>query len=145
MLSKSPPEDNGYPRDTQGIPKGAKGSQHRHNTRASPNQMACRWLEGSFTRALARAPHLTCQSGHSGIMAGTLITIWQRGRRSESEGCANALVPTPEQYAVQARAAGLPLAVSRMPATMLLGTGSKRNGSIEYAARPLDSERIAVA
>ena len=31
----------------------------------------------------------------------------------------------------QARAAGLPLAVSRMPATMLLGTGSKRNGSIE--------------
>ena len=31
----------------------------------------------------------------------------------------------------QARAAGLPLLVSRMPATMLWGTGSKRNGSIE--------------
>lgn len=45
----------------------------------------------------------------------------------------------------QVRAAGLPFAASRMPATMLFGTGSKRNGSIEYAARPFDSERIAVA
>ena len=51
----------------------------------------------------------------------------------------------PAQATGQARAAGLPLALSRMPATMLFGTGSKRNGSIEYAARPLDSERIAVA
>ena len=35
------------------------------------------------------------------------------------------------RHADQARAAGLPLLVSRMPATMLWGTGSKRNGSIE--------------
>ena len=45
----------------------------------------------------------------------------------------------------QARAAGFVFAVSRIPATMLDGTGSKQNGSIEYAARPLDNERIAVA
>jgi hypothetical protein len=43
------------------------------------------------------------------------------------------------------RAAGLSFARSMMPATMLAGTGSKRKGSMEYAARPLDRERIAVA
>jgi hypothetical protein len=32
-----------------------------------------------------------------------------------------------------------------MVATILAGTGSKRNGSIEYAARPFDNERMAVA
>jgi hypothetical protein len=45
----------------------------------------------------------------------------------------------------QARAAGFVFAVSRMPATMLDGTGSKQNGSIEYAARPFESDRMAVA
>ena len=45
----------------------------------------------------------------------------------------------------QARAAGFPFALSKIVATILFGTGSKQNGSIEYAARPLDSERMAVA
>jgi len=44
-----------------------------------------------------------------------------------------------------ARAAGLGLAVSSNVARMLDGTGSKRNGSMEYEARPLDNDRIAVA
>ena len=46
---------------------------------------------------------------------------------------------------LQARAAGLPFARSRMPATILFGTGSNRKGSIEYAARPFERERMAVA
>jgi hypothetical protein len=45
--------------------------------------------------------------------------------------CATRSAPSRVNNARQARAAGLPLALSRMPAMMLLGTGSKRNGSIE--------------
>ena len=43
------------------------------------------------------------------------------------------------------RAAGLALAASRSFSETLLGTCAKVNGSIEYEARPLESERIAVA
>ena len=42
------------------------------------------------------------------------------------------------------RAAGRLAAASRIVVSTLLGTCSKLNGSIEYEARPLDSERIAV-
>ena len=43
------------------------------------------------------------------------------------------------------RAAGLDFALSRIVARTLLGTCSNVSGSIEYDARPFDSERIAVA
>jgi len=45
----------------------------------------------------------------------------------------------------QLRAAGLAFAVSKSFSAMPLGTGSKHKGSIEWAARPFDSDRIAVA
>ena len=41
--------------------------------------------------------------------------------------------------------AGFDFAVSRMVARTLLGTCSNVSGSIEYEARPFESERIAVA
>ena len=37
------------------------------------------------------------------------------------------------------RAAGLDFALSKIVAAIFVGTGSNRNGSIEYAARPFDS------
>jgi len=40
---------------------------------------------------------------------------------------------------------GSRFALSKMVASTLLGTCSNVNGSIEYEARPLESERIAVA
>ena len=43
------------------------------------------------------------------------------------------------------RAAGRLAAWSRIVSSTLLGTCSKMNGSIEYDARPFDSERMAVA
>ena len=43
------------------------------------------------------------------------------------------------------RAAGLLLAWSRIVSSTLFGTCSNVSGSIEYDARPLDSERMAVA
>ncbi len=46
---------------------------------------------------------------------------------------------------VYVRAAGFFEAASRIVFRMLFGTCSNVNGSIEYEARPLDSERIAVA
>jgi len=42
-------------------------------------------------------------------------------------------------------AAGRDFALSKIVAAMLDGTGSNMNGSIEYAARPFDNDRIAVA
>jgi len=43
------------------------------------------------------------------------------------------------------RAAGFLAAWSRIVVRTLFGTRSKVNGSIEYDARPFDSERMAVA
>ena len=43
------------------------------------------------------------------------------------------------------RAAGFFAAASRIVVRTLLGTCAKLNGSIEYEARPFESERIAVA
>ena len=45
----------------------------------------------------------------------------------------------------QVRAAGLFFAESNIVVSTLLGTCSKVDGSMEYDARPLDNERIAVA
>lgn len=67
---------------------------------------------------------------------------WVRAVNTEAHSVpVTAAMASPDQ----ARGAGLGLAVSRMVARILAGTGSKQNGSIEYEARPLDRERIAVA
>ena len=45
----------------------------------------------------------------------------------------------------EVRAAGFDFAESRIVFKMLVGTCSKVSGSIDYEARPFDSDRIAVA
>lgn len=46
---------------------------------------------------------------------------------------------------VYVRAAGFDFAESRIFSATLFGTCSNENGSMEYEARPLESERMAVA